>query len=307
MQAKTPKDLAIKARMMGKKTISYSQFGTYNNCPHSWKLQKIDGHRRFEPNMFLVFGTAFHETLQFYLHTMYTETAVAADKLDLPKMLKDNMSKDYAERIAEIDGKHFTNPEEMAEFYTEGVAILDYFKKNRGAYFSKKYTELVGVEMPIFSEVEYNDNIMFMGFMDLVMKEHDKIKIIDIKTSFMGWKEKKKKKEGNQLRLYKKYFSQQYDVDVKDIEVEYFIVKRRLYENCDFPQKRIQIYRPSSGKPSVNKVDKLLREFVETAFNPDGSYNKTANYPAYKNDCTYCPFKKEHDLCPPKSRIIKCG
>jgi len=255
--------------------------------------------------MFLVFGTAFHETLQFYLDTMYKETAVAADKMDLGKLLKDNMAKDYSERVAELEGKHFSCAEEMQDFYSDGVAILEYFKKNRGSYFSKKYTELVGIEMPIFSPVEYNDKIMFMGFMDLVMKEEDTIKIIDIKTSFMGWKDKKKKKEGNQLRLYKKYFSEQYETDIKNIEVEYFIVKRKLYENCDFPQKRIQQYRPSSGKPSINKVDKLLKDFVQHVFNADGSYNKTADYPAYKNDCTYCPFKKEHDLCPPKNRKLK--
>ena len=170
MQLKTPYDYAVKARKMGKKTISYSQISKYTNCPLSWKLDKIDKHQRFEPNMFLVFGTAFHETLQYYLDTMYKQTATAADKLDLEQLLKDNMSKDYSERIAEMDGKHFSNPEEMNEFYSDGVAILQWFKKRRGQYFSKKYTELVGIEMPIFSEVEYNDKIMFMGFMDLVMK-----------------------------------------------------------------------------------------------------------------------------------------
>ena len=305
MQLKTPYDYAVKARKMGKKTISYSQVSKYNNCPLSWKLEKIDKHQRFEPNMFLVFGTAFHETLQTYIDTMYKQTATAADKLDLLKMLKDKMTEVYTENLKDLDGKHFSNPEEMQEFYSDGLAILDWFKKKRGAYFSKKYTELVGIEMPIFSEVEYNSKVMFMGFMDLVMKEHDTIKIIDIKTSFMGWKDKKKKKEGNQLRLYKKYFSEQYGTDIKNIEVEYFIVKRKLYENCDFPQKRIQQYRPSSGKPSINKVDKLLKNFVENVFNEDGSYNKEGHYPAYKNDCTYCPFKKEHDLCPPKNRVLK--
>ena len=62
MQLKTPYDFAVKARKMGKKTISYSQISTYTNCPHQWKLEKIDKESRFEPNMFLVFGTAFHET-----------------------------------------------------------------------------------------------------------------------------------------------------------------------------------------------------------------------------------------------------
>ena len=67
MKLKTPKDLAIKARMMGKKTISYSQINMYKGCPKQWKLTYLDGIKEFIPNMFLVFGTAMHEVLQKYL------------------------------------------------------------------------------------------------------------------------------------------------------------------------------------------------------------------------------------------------
>ena len=141
-----------------------------------------------------------------------------------------------------------------------------------------------------------------MGFVDLVMKEGDRIKIIDIKTSMFGWKPKKKKGEGDQLRIYKKYFAKQYGVEESDIDIEYFIVKRKLYENLDFPQKRIQIYTPPAGKPSMNKTAKILDEFVEKAF-LNGKRNPAAEYPAKKTGCTYCPFKKRHDLCDPKKRL----
>jgi len=306
-QLKTPLDYAIAAKKMGKKTISYSQLGTYANCPLSWKLQRIDGHKRFEPNMFLVFGTAMHEVLQEYLDIMYNTSIVAAEQLDLIEMLKTKMSTDYATRVEEQGGDHFSNPTEMGDFYLDGVAIIEYFKKTRSRYFSKTKMELVGIEMPIFHEVEYNSNIMFMGFMDLVIKDGDTIKIIDIKTSYMGWKDKKRKKEGNQLRLYKHFFARQYDVDIKNIEIEYFIVKRKIWEGADFEIPRVQVYKPASGKPSIKKTDDIMKEFVETAFNADGSYNKDSEYPAYKTDCTYCPFKKEHDLCPPKQRQLRCG
>ena len=58
-------------------------------------------------------------------------------------------------------------------------------------------------------------------------------------------------------------------------------------------------------QPSINKVDNMLKEFVEHAFLPDGKHNKKAAYPAYKDDCKYCPFKKRGDLCPPHKRILK--
>tara|TARA_Y100000356_G_scaffold135100_1_gene146568 strand:- start:13151 stop:14068 length:918 start_codon:yes stop_codon:yes gene_type:complete len=303
MTIKTPKDLAIQARKQGKTTISYSQLNMYKSCPLQWKLAYLDKIRDFEPNMFLVFGTAMHEVLQKYIHIMYNDSIVSADKLDLHKMLSDNMSAEYTLRVKEFDGKHFSCKEEMEEFYLDGIEILDYFKRKRGAYFSKKNTELVGIEMPILHEVENNDKLMVMGFADLVLKEGDRLKIIDIKTSIYGWKPKKKKAEGDQLRLYKRYFSKQYDVDESLIDLEYFIVKRKLYKNLDFPQRRIQTYLPPAGKPSMNKTTKLLNEFISNAFTKDGKRNKEGNYPAYKTGCTYCPFKTRHDLCPPKNRV----
>ena len=300
-----PYEYAKKARMMGKKSISYSQVNKFHKCPLRWKLEKIDKQKVREPSIMLVFGTAFHETLQEYLRVMYEETAVAADKLDLRSMLIDNMKDAYnAMGDKEFVSQHISRSD-MNDFFTDGMIILEWFRKRRGQYFSKKYTELVGIEMPIFQEVEYNSNIMFTGFLDLVLKEGDDIKIIDIKTSYQGWKKPKQKQEGAQLRLYKKYFSEQYDVDIKNISIEYFIVKRKVWEGGDFPVKRIQIYKPASGKPSINKVDNMLKEFVEHAFLPNGKHNKDANYPAYKDDCKYCPFKKMGELCPPHKRIFK--
>mgnify|MGYP003108669786 FL=1 len=302
MNIKTPKDLAIAARKQGKTTISYSQINMYKNCPLQWKLTYVDKIRDFEPSMFLVFGTAMHEVLQTYLDTMYKDSIVNANKLDLHKQLSDTMKLEYKKAVDEQDGKHFSFSEEINDFYNDGVEIIEEFKRRRGAYFSKKNTELLGVEIPILCPVDGSDKIMVMGFVDLVMKEGDRIKIIDIKTSMFGWKAKKKKGEGDQLRIYKKYFAKQYGVDESDIDIEYFIVKRKLYENLDFPQKRIQQYRPPAGKPSMNKTDKILKEFVEKAF-VNGKRNPDAEYPAYKTGCTYCPFKKRHDLCNPKQRL----
>ena len=300
-----PFEYAKKARMLGKKSISYSQVHKFNKCPMRWKLEKIDKKKTREPNILLVFGTAFHETLQEYLRVMYEETAVNADKLDLRGILIQRMKDAYIAIGDKATVEQYISRNDMNEFFLDGVTILEWFRKRRGEYFSKKYTELVGIEMPLFIEVEYNKNIMFNGFIDLVLKEGDNIRIIDIKTSYQGWKKPKQKLEGAQLRLYKKYFAEQYDVDINNISIEYFIAKRRVWEGGDFPVKRIQIYKPASGKPSIKKVDNMLKEFVEHASFPDGKYNKNADYPAYKDDCKYCPFKNLGELCPPHKRIMK--
>ena len=143
--------------------------------------------------------------------------------------------------------------------------------------------------------------------MDVVLKVGDKIKILDLKTSTWGWSKAEKKKNGDQLRLYKKYFSKQYGVDEKDITVEYLIVKRKLYENMDFAIQRFQTYEPSNGKPSINKLEKKLSNFINEAFNMDGSHKEGVTFPATagpKNcNCRWCPFAKNQELCPKEERI----
>jgi hypothetical protein len=287
-----------------RKAISYSQFNMYKSCPHQWKLTYVDGNKTYEPSIYTIFGTAFHETLQEYLTVMYTKSAKEANQLGVHTILKDRMIAEY-KREVEVFGNHFSTPEELSEFYKDGLAILEFFIKKRGSYFSKRNCELLGIETPLLIETNFNENVLIRGFLDVVMREHDKIKIWDIKTSTWGWKPNKKKLEGDQLRLYKRYFAKQYGYDENDIDVEYFIVKRKLYENAEFPQKRIQLFKPPNAKVSLNKTEKSLESFVSNAFMEDGSYNINGDYPAYKNACMYCPFKTNHELCPPKNRILK--
>ena len=116
-------------------------------------------------------------------------------------------------------------------------------------------------------------------------------------------------KDFSQIRNNLIEFSKQYDVDEKDIEVEYFICKRKLWENCDFPQKRIQVVRPASGKPSLNKVMRQLDSFISNAFTPEGKHNKEGNYPATagikRANCKWCEYRDREDLCPKAERIVE--
>ena len=51
-----------------------------------------------------------------------------------------------------------------------------------------------------------------------------------------------------QLILYKKYFSEQFGIPEKDIDIEFLITRRKVYVDGDYPQKRIQEFRPASGR-----------------------------------------------------------
>ena len=88
----------------------------YDQCPKRWKINYMDGNKEFTPNIHTTFGTAFHETLQSYLGIMYEDSAKAADELDLPKLLKDFMAKEYRKNMAITGGKQFTTQSDMVEF-----------------------------------------------------------------------------------------------------------------------------------------------------------------------------------------------
>ena len=134
-----------------------------------------------------------------------------------------------------------------------------------------------------------------VGYLDIVMRHipTDSIKIIDIKTSTMGWNKWMKKDENKtqQLLLYKQFYSKQYNHPIERIEVEYFIVKRKLWEKAMFPQKRVQKFAPASGKPSMNKVNGRLLNFVNEAFTEDGKKKGDMVATPSKKSCKWCEFK----------------
>ena len=78
--------------------------------------------------------------------------------------------------------------------------------------------------------------------------------------------------------LYKYFFSKQYNIPIESIDIEFFIVRRKVYLDGEYPQKRIQTFTPASGKNKVNKATKNLDDFLNKSFNLDGTYKDTIFY-----------------------------
>ena len=280
------------------KRISYSQYNQWVTCPYKWKLNYIDKLSEFTDSIHTLFGTSMHEVLQTYLTVMYNDTIKTADALPMKKMLLHRMKTNYTQIMERNGGEVFCEQSDMEEFYNHGLLILEWFKKKRGMYFSKKGYELVGIETPI--NYDLPNDIKFIGYIDVLLydKVRDRYKIIDIKTSTMGWNKYQKadKNKTDQLLLYKQFYGAQHDIPLDKIDVEYFIVKRKLYEKVDFPQRRVQTFSPANGKPSINKVVNNLNQFLQESF-IDGEYNMEHTYikrPSKKN-CRFCEFNQtEH-------------
>jgi len=269
----------------------------FSECPQRWKLNYIDKLRVFESNIHLIFGTAMHEVIQTWLEVMYHDSIKNANKLNLEQRLHDKLIEGF-KKAKEEDGKEPCTLEQLKEFFQDGVDILDFVKKRRADYFSKRGYKLIGCEVPI--EVDLKKNVKIVGYLDLVILDefHNTIKIYDIKTSTQGWNKWMKKDENKtqQLLLYKQFYAKQYNHPIDKIEVEYFIVKRKLWENAMFPQKRVQKFSPASGTVSMNKVAKRLNTFLDLAFDDEGSKISENIIPTpSKKSCKWCEFRKtEH-------------
>ena len=291
------------------KNISYSQMSIFRGCPYRWKLQYKDKIRRFTSSIHTVFGTAIHETLQSYLGLMYNVSTVAADGLDMEGTFQSNFINEYQKQYKSNNDSHFSSAEEMREFFEDGMGILNWFKKRKTRYFSKRGWHLIGCEIPIvIAPNKMYNNVLYTGFLDVVMYHEptNTFKIIDIKTSTRGWGDKDKKNEDKQfqLLLYKQFFAEQYNVPIDNIEIEFFIVKRKVMDVDDeklmSPHQayRVQTFTPPSGKIKISRAKNAINDFINECFNSNGEI-KDLEYPKLpsKWTCGFCPYKEDKENC----------
>ena len=274
------------------KSISHSQFTAYIECNLKWKLRYIDKLSLSGGSINTLFGSAMHTVLQEYLTTMYNKSIVEAERLKLDVMLKEQMIKEF--NIIRARWKMIPcEQKEMVEFYQDGVEIIKHFKKHRNKYFMKKNYELVGIEVPIFMNVQ--EGVQLKSFLDVVIrnKVSGRITIIDLKTSTRSWTDFHKKNffKKAQLLMYKQFYSEKFDVPLENIDVYFLILKRKIAKKSDWPISRLQKFEPAHGKPSVNKTMKAFNDFRELIFDSKGNHRIDRQYPAKPGSaCKFCEF-----------------
>jgi hypothetical protein len=284
------------------KSVSFSQYSMYSNCQYQWYLAYVKKQKIFKPGIHLLYGTSLHEALQEFLRLMYDESLKAAESMDLTGYFEQRMIENYRNDLEQNEKTHYCTKEEFTEFIEDGRASLDWFKSKRAKYFSKKDTELVGIEIPILQPItEYSPNVLLQGYIDFILynKNTDSYTIYDIKTSTRGWTDKEKKDQTkiNQVLFYKKFYSKALNVPEDKIDIVYFIVKRKIYENTEFPIPRIQEFIPANGKIKVKKAYESLENFVKECFTSDAKYNTERVYEKNASACKWCQYADKPELC----------
>ena len=121
---------------MGK--ISYSQFAMWDKCPYAWKLNYVDKAETFKGNIYTLFGSAIHETIQAYLVCYYERTIKEADELPLHDILIYRMKELYKESKERYGDEFEVDQKEMIEFTNDGFAIIDEFLKEKVVILKRK-------------------------------------------------------------------------------------------------------------------------------------------------------------------------
>ena len=273
--------------------VSYSQYGMWTGCQQQFKLSYIDKLGESSANIHTIFGSAMHETIQHFLSVMYGVSKKQALLLDVESMLKEKLVEHFTTEKAKMTEGTPCTQIELEEFFGDGRQILHYFKTKLDKLYTKSGFELVSIELPLNAEVRPGVN--FVGFIDIVLKEvsSGKIIIIDLKTSTRGWNQYQKadKVKTSQMLLYKKFYSEKYNVPLDKIEVEYQILKRKISDTTEFTIPRISKFVPANGKPSVNAAWKGFMEFVDSVYDETGAV-KQVDFPTNKSKaCDWCEFK----------------
>ena len=136
--------------------------------------------------------------------------------------------------------------------------------------------QLAGIETLLYQEIR--PGVFFKGLIDLVFYHpvNDTWTIMDIKTSTAGWKDKQKKNPNltAQVILYKEFVAKQFGIDKEKINVEFFIVKRRVPKDAEYAsmQRRVQEFRPNDGPRKTKQVLEQMNKFISDVVDENGEY-----------------------------------
>ena len=253
--------------------ISFSELKDWVHCPFYHKLTRVDKIDGFTGNEYTAFGSALHSVCE-------------------KKLLQEEFDEDYfvnelKKNISELDEDHEINKKLVLDMVGQGNNIIPEIEDALNNYFDNY--EVLAVELPLMEDIDGQDDYKFKGFIDAIVKTDDgKVHIFDWKTCSWGWDAKKRSEPmvTYQLTLYKHYFCQKMDVNPKDVETHFALLKRTASKN------RVEFFRVTSGPRKTQNALKLVDKAL---------YNiKNKRYIKNRLSCTGgygCKFyKTEH--CP---------
>lgn len=282
--------------------ISYSQYTLWANCPLSWKLKYVDGHKFDDSSINTIFGTSCHEVIQEWLDTLYNKSETVAKSVYLHDTFKDKLLSLFKEHTSvDVNGEKIflCDKKTLMEFYEQGCKILTYVQQNYKKLFPTANTKLFAIEYELKAEVK--EGVNYVGYIDIVTYNEatGKYVLYDLKTSRAGWTQDQKSDPNKvgQLLLYKTFFAEQMGIEPDNISVEFIILKRIISETASFPIPRVSKFEPPNKTPSLKKNWERFQKFVHTAFDDHGNYVTEQQATPSKEACRWCVYRDKKELC----------
>ncbi len=221
--------------------ISFSELKDWVHCPFYHKLTRVDGIDGFTGNQYTAFGSAIHSVCE-------------------KKLLQEDMDEDFFVKELKKNISNLDDPVDnkiVHQMMKQGNQIIPEIDDALKDYFEE--FEVLAVEMKLMEDIKDQDDYKFKGFIDAVVSTPDgKIHIFDWKTCSWGWNAKKRSEPmvTYQLTLYKHYFCQKMNVDPKNVETHFALLKRTANKN------RVEFFRVTSGPRKTDNALKLLNKAI---------------------------------------------
>tara|TARA_A100001011_G_scaffold385900_1_gene460766 strand:+ start:591 stop:1367 length:777 start_codon:yes stop_codon:yes gene_type:complete len=247
------------------KRISFSELKNWKECSYRHRLIYIDKKEYFSGNEFTAFGTAIH-------------TACENKLLDPEIKAIDVFNKSFEQEISLLETFDLKLVEDMRKQAIPLCEnILPAIKSNFPDY------KLISVEEEILEPITEFEAYgkKFKGFIDLVIKTPDeKYHIIDWKSCSWGWGRDKRNNAliSYQLTYYKNFFSKKHNIEPKNIETYFALLKRTAAKD------NVEILRMTSGPKKVENSLKVLENAVINI--------ERNNFIKNRLNCKYCKFYK---------------
>jgi len=251
--------------------ISFSELKNWNFCPFYHKLTYIDKLSGFAGNEHTAFGTAMH--------------TICENKL-LNKSVDpyEEFKAEFIEEIAKLPEDLELNEKLVVEMLPQAAEIIPHIEPSLNKYFDKGY-EVLNTEEALMVPIEGTD-YNFKGYIDIILKTPDgKIHIIDWKTCSWGWDTRRRSDPmvTYQLTLYKIFYAQKHNIELKNIETHFALLKRTA------KKEKVEIFRVTSAARKQQNAKSLLDKAL---FNI-----QKKNYIKDKRSCSRCEFRKTKN-CP---------
>lgn len=225
--------------------ISFSEIKIWDECPHKHKLLYIDNLKLFKGNEYTAFGKAIHAVSEYYLTSPPPQPPSDFFEAEFLKELKDLRT--------DVPGIEL-NASMIKDMRAQGrllaPLIVPALKEHFGDY------EVFSVEEELYEDI--SNNKKYKGFVDLVVKKGETYHIIDWKSCSWGWDARRKNDRMTtyQLAYYKNFFCEKHNVDPKNVNVYFGLLKRTAKKN------HVEIFDVTCGNKKIKNSLKLMEHAI---------------------------------------------